>query len=92
MAWVLDTSVLSELRRPKADPRVVTLVARCPLDQLYISAVTLGEIRFGIGRVGEPGRWAELDNWPTEKMRPIFSGRVLPIAEDIVRKWGLLVE
>lgn len=48
MAWLLDTNVLSELRRPRPEPRVVAFIGGCPLDQLYVSAVTLAEIRFGI--------------------------------------------
>jgi hypothetical protein len=48
MAWLLDTNILSELRRPKPEQKVVAFVAGCPLDQLYISAVTFAEIRFGI--------------------------------------------
>ena len=48
MAWLLDTNVLSELRRLKPEPRVVGFVAGKSLSELYISAVTLAEIRFGI--------------------------------------------
>jgi predicted nucleic acid-binding protein len=47
MAWLLDTNVLSELRRPKPDQRVMAFVADCALEDLHISAVTLAEIRFG---------------------------------------------
>src|SRR6266568_6336173 len=47
MPWLLDTNVLSELRRPKPEQRVVAFVAGCPLEQLYISTVTLAEIGFG---------------------------------------------
>jgi toxin FitB len=54
MAWLLDTNVLSELRRPKPEPRVVSFVSDSPLDQLYTSVVTLAEIRFGIELVSEP--------------------------------------
>lgn len=92
MAWLLDTNVLSELRRPKPDPRVVAFVANSPLDQLYISAVTLVEIRFGIELVAEANRRAELNDWLTQKVRPMFDQRVLPITEDIMFKWRLLVE
>jgi hypothetical protein len=92
MSWLLDTNVLSELRRPKPDPRVVAFVAGCPLDQIYISVVTLAEIRFGIERVGEPVRRAELNDWLTHKIRPMFGDRVLLITEDIMFKWRLLVE
>ncbi len=92
MAWLLDTNILSELRRPKPEQRVVAFVAGCPLDQLYISAVTLAEIRFGIELVGEPNRRADLNDWLANKVRPMFGERVLQITEDIMLKWRLLVE
>jgi hypothetical protein len=53
MAWLLDTNVLSELRRPRPDQRVVAFVAGSALKQLHIGAVTLAEIRFGIELVGD---------------------------------------
>ena len=46
--WLLDTDVLSELRRPKPDRKVLTFIAAQPLEVLYVGAVTLAEIRFGI--------------------------------------------
>ncbi|MGA2186839.1 MAG: type II toxin-antitoxin system VapC family toxin [Bryobacteraceae bacterium] len=92
MAWLLDASVLPELRKPQPDQRVVTFVAGCPLDQLYISAVTLAEVRFGIEVVNEADRRAQLNEWLTHKVRPMFDGRVLQITEDIMLKWRLLVE
>ena len=92
MAWLLDTNILSELRRPKPEQKVVAFVAGCPLDQLYVSAVTLAEIRFGIELVGEPSRSADLNSWLTNKVRPMFGERVLQITEDIMLKWRLLVE
>ena len=92
MAWLLDTNVLSELRRPRPDQKVVAFVTGCPLEQLHISVVTLAEIRFGIELVSEPSRRAELNDWLTHKVRPMFDGRVLPITEDIMLKWRLLVE
>jgi predicted nucleic acid-binding protein len=92
MAWLLDTNVLSELRRPIPNARVVDFVSGCPLDQLFVSAVTLAEIRFGIDLVGDPGRRILLDDWLTQKIRPMFDGRVLQITEDILLKWWQLVE
>jgi hypothetical protein len=92
MAWLLDTNVLSELRRPKPEPKVVAFVSGCALDQLHISAVTLAEIRFGIELVNEPNRQVELSDWLTHKVRPMFDQRVLQITEDIMLKWRILVE
>ena len=90
--WLLDTNVLSELRRPKPERKVVEFVAAQPLELLYVSAVTFAEIRFGIELVGSAARRAELNDWLTHKVRPMFQQRVLEITEDIVLKWRLLVE
>ncbi len=92
MAWLLDTNVLSELRRLKPEPKVVDFVAGQPLSELYISAVTLAEIRFGIERLREPKRRAELNEWLANRVRPMFDQRVLPITEDTMLQWRLLVE
>jgi toxin FitB len=92
MAWLLDTNVLSELRRPKPEGKVVAFIAGCPLDQLYVSIVTFAEIRFGIEMVLEPSRRLALNEWLAQKVRPMFRGRVLDITEDIMLKWRLLVE
>ena len=90
--WLLDTNVLSELRRPRPDRRVLALVAAQPLELLHVSSVTLAEIRFGIERVTDANRRAELVEWLAHKVRPMFDGRVLPVSEDIMFKWRLLVE
>ena len=90
--WLLDTNVISELRRPRPDPKVVAFVRAQPLDLFYLSAVTLAEIRFGIETVPEPARRAELHDWLTHRVRPMFEGRVLPVSEDVMFKWRLLVE
>ena len=90
--WLLDTNVLSELRRPRPSRRVVEFVAAQPLERLYVSAVTLAEIRFGIERVNDVQRRAGLNDWLTHQLRPMFEGRVLPVSEDVMFKWRLLVE
>lgn len=90
--WLLDTNVLSELRRPKPDARVVAFVSGQPLDLLYVSVVTFAEIRFGIELVKDMSRRMELNEWLEHKLRPMFEDRVLEISEDVMLKWRLLVE
>jgi toxin FitB len=90
--WLLDTNVLSELRRPKPDRKVVAFISAQPLELLYVSAVTFAEIRFGIEVVTDATRRAELNDWLAHKVRPMFEQRVLPVTEDIMFKWRLLVE
>jgi toxin FitB len=90
--WLLDTNILSELRRPKPDTKVVNFVASKPLDLLFVSTVTFAEIRFGIERVANLARRAELSDWLAHKVRPMFEQRVLAVSEDVMFKWRLLVE
>ncbi len=90
--WLIDTNVISELRRPRPDARVMAFVAGQPLELLFVSAVTLAEIRFGIERVPDVTRRAELSDWLTHRVRPMFAQRILPVSEDVMFKWRLLVE
>ena len=92
MVWLLDTNILSELRRSKPQRRVVEFVGNCPIQKLYVSIVTLAEIRFGIELVEDAARRAELNNWLAHKVRPMFEQRVLPVTEDVMFKWRLMVE
>lgn len=90
--WLLDTNILAELRRPRPERRVVDFIAGQPLDSLHISVVTLAEIRFGIEMVTDAGRRAALTDWLSHRIRPMFDGRLLPVSEDVMLKWRLLVE
>jgi toxin FitB len=90
--WLLDANILSELRRPRPEPKVVAFVAAQPLESLHTSSVTLAEIRFGIELVADANRRAELTDWLAHKVRPMFAQRVLPVTEDIMFRWRLLVE
>jgi len=90
--WLLDTNILSEIRRITPQQAVVAFIAKQPLDRLFVSTVTLAEIRFGIELVDDPVRRAELNTWLEHKIRPMFEGRTLPVSEDIIFKWRVLVE
>jgi toxin FitB len=92
MPWLLDTNILSEIRRPKPEPGVLSFIAVCPLDELYISTVTLAELRFGIERLDASERRDELNRWLTHTVRPMFNQRVLPVTEDILFRWRVLME
>ena len=63
-----------------------------PLGELFARIVTLAELRFRIERVSDPSARADLHDWMTHRVRPMFDGRVLPISEDVMFKWRLLVE
>ena len=90
--YLLDTNILSELRRPRPEPRVVSFVSAQPLESLFVSAVTFAEIRFGIELITDAHKRASLNDWLNLQLRPMFENRALPITEDIMFKWRLLVE
>ena len=90
--WLLDTNVISELRRSRPNARVRGFVAAQPLEELFVSTVTFAEIRYGIEMVSDPIRRAELNDWLVHRVRPMFDQRVLEISEDVMFKWRLLVE
>ena len=90
--WLLDTNVISELRRPRPSARVQSFIASRALEELFVSTVTFAEIRYGIEAVGDPIRRAELHDWLMHKVRPMFDQRVLGVSEDVMFKWRLLVE
>ena len=91
-AWLLDTNVLSELRRPRREPNVVAFIAAQPLESLFVSVVTFAEIRFGVECVADAGKRAELQNWLDVALRPMFEQRTLPVSEEVMFRWRLLVE
>jgi len=90
--WLLDTNILSELRRPRPEPKVTRFIADQPIEALFVSTVVLAEIRFGIEQVNDPGRRAELRTWLAHIVRPQFGDRILQVSEDVLLAWRLLVE
>lgn len=92
MAWLLDTNILSEGRKPRPEPRVKAFYDTQPLNDLYVSVVNIAEIRFGIELQENASRRTELMDWLNLTLRPAFSGRILPLTEDTLLKWRLLME
>ena len=93
MGWLLDTNIRSEMRRLKPEPKVLAFISGHSLDEIYVSAVTLAELRFGIDLLSEgSSRRDELQTWLTHTVRPMFDQRVLPVTEDILFRWRVLVE
>ena len=78
MAWIIDTNVLSELRKPRPNHAVVSFVSKLPLDETYVSVVTLAEIRFGIVRVDDPILQSDFSVWLAKIVRPMFEGGCFP--------------
>jgi hypothetical protein len=83
MAWLIDTNVLSEIRRPRPDNRVLQFLAARPISEFFVSLVTLAEIQFGIENQVDAYRKSLLTSWLEAKIRPMFHRRALPVDEPI---------
>ena len=88
--FLLDTNVISELVRPGPDPHVTAWIDETDEGLLYLSVLTLGEIRKGIMRLPDPRRRAELERWLDSSVALRFSGRILPIDLAVGDRWGRL--
>ena len=90
--FLLDTNILSETRRPRPDAKVLAFLKSKPASELFVSSVAFAEIRFGIEMISEPARRAELTDWFEFRLRPEFGERILPVSEDVMVRWRMLVE
>ena len=88
---LLDTVVLSELRRPKPHPKVVAYLKSQAAQPVYISVLTLGEIEAGIERQRktDPAFAAKLTQWLAQTEAQ-FGHCILPVTPAIAKMWGRL--
>ena len=90
--FLLDTNVVSELRKTQADPAVAAWARSVPAYKLYISAITLLEIETGILRLErrDPEQAAPLRNWLEVHVMSAFAGRVLSVDGAVARRCARL--
>jgi predicted nucleic acid-binding protein len=86
--FLLDTNCISELVRIKPEPRVTDWIASVDEDLLYLSVLTLGEIRKGLAGLPKLNRRARLETWLEVELKGRFAGRLLPIDEAVADRWA----
>jgi predicted nucleic acid-binding protein len=86
--FLLDTNCVSELVRPKPEPRVLEWVEAADEAMLYLSVLTLGEIRKGLAALPQSKRRARLEAWLEVDLQVRFAGRIVPIDAAIADCWG----
>jgi predicted nucleic acid-binding protein len=91
MAYLLDTNVVSETRRPKPNPHVIRWVESAPSHSLHLSVLVLGELRQGIDRLRRRDRSQAqaLDHW-LSALAHDYADRIVPITAQIADRWGQL--
>lgn len=88
MTFLLDTNVLSEPFKPRPDPGVLGWLAETDEDRMYISVVSLAEIRRGIELLELGNRRGRLESWLVEELPLRFERRVITIDAEIADVWG----
>lgn len=91
MSYLLDTNVLSELRRKAPNPAVLQWFTHRPASTLYLSVLTLGEIRKGVEAISEVDRRQLLVDWLETELSAFFIGRILSVDVAVADRWGRLV-
>ena len=90
MKYLLDTCVISELVAKQPHPPVVQWVDGVEETCLYLSVVTIGEIRKGIAKLPDSPRKITLQEWLQDQLLARFSGRIVPIDTGVMLRWGQL--
>lgn len=91
MSYLVDTNVQSALRRREPDANVVRWVAARPAGTLYLSVLTLGELRKGIDGLPDGERKRLLLDWLEVELPAYFGGRILTVDATVADRWGRLL-
>lgn len=91
MKYLLDTNVISDLRKPKPPTALLAWFEDQSPDDLFVSVLTLGEIREGVERLRskEPARARALSQWLVD-LSNVYADRVVPVDEGVADEWGRL--
>ena len=88
--FLLDTNCISEMVRPEPEPRVVDWMEAADEALLYLSVLTIGEIRKGVAGLLQGKRRTRLERWLELELQARFAGRIVPIDAAIADRWGLI--
>ncbi len=91
MSYLVHTNVLSELRRKLPNVGVVEWFSQRPASTLFISVLTLGELRKGIEGASDANLRTALIDWLEADLPDFFTGRILPVDAPVADRWGRIV-
>jgi len=88
--YLLDTCAVAEFVRDEPDPTFLEWLDSCDEDRLHISVLTLGEIQKGVAKLPRSKRKEMLRRWLHDDLVGRFTGRILPVTQDVALMWGRL--
>ena len=89
MNYLLDTCVISELVKPSPDTNVIDWINNTPSERLYLSVITIGEVRKGLTKLPDSKRKDLLMNWSNSLLED-YDNRIYPINLTVAENWGII--
>ena len=90
MSYLLDTNVISEFTRKEPSAQILAWLRTLPLDEQYLSVLSIGEIRNGIERLDAGAKKERLRLWLERDLRDLFGDRLLEVTTAVADRWGRL--
>jgi predicted nucleic acid-binding protein len=91
VTFLLDTHGVSEWVKPRPNPGLIGWTESTDEDRVFISVITLAELRYGVERMAAGKRQNRLEAWLRHELPVRFEGRILPIDSNIAETWGKMV-
>ena len=91
MSFLLDTNAISEWVKPRPNPGLIGWMEAADEDRVFISVISLADLRYGIERLGAGSRRRRLEQWLQDELPLRFEGRILPVEADVAEAWGRAV-
>ncbi|MGA1986901.1 MAG: type II toxin-antitoxin system VapC family toxin [Candidatus Sulfotelmatobacter sp.] len=91
MNFLLDTNTVSEWVKPRPNPGLIHWTESVDEDRVFLSVISLAELRYGVERMPEGARRSRLERWLRDELPLRFEGRILPIDDKVAETWGRTV-
>jgi len=88
VSFLLDTNAVSEWVKPRPNPGLIGWMESTDEDRVFISVITLAELRYGVERMAAGSRRSRLEQWLRDELPLRFEGRILPVDVDVAEAWG----
>jgi predicted nucleic acid-binding protein len=91
VSFLLDTNAISEWQKPRPNPGLTAWTNSAEEEKLFLSVVTLAEVRYGVERMAIGSRRRRYEQWLEHELPLRFEDRILPVSQRIADAWGRIV-
>ncbi|PXX63848.1 hypothetical protein DFR70_10528 [Nocardia tenerifensis] len=86
--YLLDTDAVAEWIKPRPDPGLIAWLHAADEERMFLSVITIGEIRRGVDRMSDERRRTRLTTWLSDQVADRFDDRLLPVDFGVAQAWG----